>query len=267
MLLTRVITAVVMVLVLAAVLFGLPTSLALAAFGLLTLAGAWEWAAFAGLIRRPARAAYVAACLVVMTGLWGLAATPDGFRTVMLGTLAWWACAFLWLTLMPRRGNRLLAAAAGILALAPMWVALARLFEAGMIGRELVIFSLLLAWAADVGAYFVGRRFGRSRLAPWVSPNKTWEGALGGLLTGLLVAVLASAWFRIPPGAFLPLCTAVILVSIVGDLTESMFKRQVGIKDSGRLLPGHGGVLDRIDSLTAAVPVLALGLQWLGILQ
>ena len=267
MLLTRIITAVVLVIVLAIVLLALPASLALGALGLMTLAGAWEWSAFAGLTRVPARAAYVAACLVIMTVLWGYAATPQGFHAAMVATLLWWCTAFLWIVLAPRRGRRWLAGLAGLLALAPMWVAMARLYDSGQIGREFVIFSLVLAWAADVGAYFVGRRFGRIKLAPWVSPNKTWEGALGGLLAGTLAALAGQAWFGFDATAFVPLCLAVILASIVGDLTESMFKRQLGIKDSGRLLPGHGGVLDRIDSLTAAVPVLALGLHWIGVVQ
>ena len=130
----------------------------------------------------------------------------------------------------------------------------------------LVIFVLLLAWAADIGAYFAGRTFGRLRLAPTVSPNKTWEGVIGGLAAGLLVALAARAWFELPALAFLSLCSAAVLVSIVGDLLESMFKRQRGLKDSGSLLPGHGGVLDRIDSLTSSVPLLALGLGWLGLI-
>ena len=264
MLLTRILTAIVLVVVLAIVLLLLPPTLAAGALGLLALAGAWEWAAFAGLSRAPARAAYVVACLVVMVGLWVVAGTPAGFNAVLGGALAWWCLAFLWILLWPRHGGPWLAGFAGILALAPMWVAITQLFEAGRIGRELVIFALVIAWAADVGAYFVGRQFGRTKLAPWVSPNKTWEGALGGLAAGFLAALVAQVWFGFEAAAFLPLCVAVILASIVGDLTESMFKRQRGIKDSGRLLPGHGGVLDRIDSLTAAVPVLTLGLSWIG---
>jgi len=124
---------------------------------------------------------------------------------------------------------------------------------------------LVLAWAADIGAYFAGRNLGRLRLAPWVSPNKTWEGVLGGLFAGSLVALAGTAWFEMPPLGFLSLCVAAVLVSVVGDLVESMFKRQRGMKDSGNLLPGHGGVLDRIDSLTSSVPLLALGFCWLGL--
>lgn len=264
MLLTRILTAIVLVIVLGVVLLWPPPPVALLALGLLTLAGAWEWAAFAGLSSHAERGGYVAGCLVVMTALWGVAATPGGFRAVMLGALLWWGIAFLWIVFCPRSGRRWLSGLAGLLALAPMWVAMGRLLDDGLVGRELVIFALVLAWAADVGAFFAGRQFGRTKLAPWVSPNKTWEGVVGGLCAGFLAALAGQAWFGFDAAAFLPLCGAVIMASIVGDLAESMFKRQLGIKDSGRLLPGHGGVLDRIDSLTAAVPVLALGLHWIG---
>ena len=264
MLLTRILTAVVLVIVLAVVLLWLPAPLALGALGLLTLAGAWEWSAFAGLDRAAGRSAYVATCLVLITVLWGFAASEGGFRWVMTVTLLWWVVAFLWVTLAPTRGRPWLAGLAGLAALPPMWIAMARLYEAGLMGRELLIFAMVLAWAADVGAYFGGRRFGRTKLAPRVSPNKTWEGVLGGLLAGSIVALAGRAWFGFDAEAFLPLCVAAMLASVVGDLTESMFKRQVGIKDSGTMLPGHGGVLDRIDSLTAAVPILSLGLSWIG---
>ena len=174
--------------------------------------------------------------------------------------------AFGWLSLAPGRGGRIPAALAGLATLAPMWVAMERLYHHSGHGPMLIVFVFVLIWAADIGAYFVGRRFGRYKLAPRVSPNKTWEGVLGGLALGALVALAGQAWFGFDAAAFLPLCMAVILVSVVGDLTESLFKRQVGVKDSSGLLPGHGGVLDRIDSLTSAVPVWALGLVWLGVL-
>jgi phosphatidate cytidylyltransferase len=267
MLLTRILTAIVLVIVLAIVLFWLPTGLALAALAMLTLAGAWEWAAFAGLERNAGRVAYVAGCLALMTALWGFVSSEGGFRLIMTITLLWWMIAFLWVALAPTRGRPVLAGLAGLAALAPMWVAMAQLFESGVLGRELLIFALVLGWAADVGAYFGGRRFGRTKLAPRVSPNKTWEGVLGGLLVGSVVAFAGLAWFGFSAAAFLPLCIAALLASVVGDLTESMFKRQVGLKDSGTILPGHGGVLDRIDSLTAAIPVLSLGLSWMGVVS
>ena len=132
-------------------------------------------------------------------------------------------------------------------------------------GAEWTLFILALTFAADTGAFFAGRYFGRLRLAPRVSPNKTWEGVIGGMLMALCLAVLGAVWFGVPALSFLPLCLAASAFSVIGDLTESLLKRHVHLKDSGRLFPGHGGVLDRIDSVTAATPVMALGLIWLGV--
>ena len=266
MLLQRILTALVLLAVLSIVLLWLPRAAALAGLALIVLAGAWEWAGLARIQGAVQKALYTAACAVAMLLLWRVAATPAGFAWVMAATLAWWVVAFGWLSLAPGRGGRIPAALAGLATLAPMWVAMERLYHHSGHGPMLIVFVFVLIWAADIGAYFVGRRFGRYKLAPRVSPNKTWEGVLGGLALGALVALAGQAWFGFDAAAFLPLCMAVILVSVVGDLTESLFKRQVGVKDSGGLLPGHGGVLDRIDSLTSAVPVWALGLVWLGVL-
>ena len=136
------------------------------------------------------------------------------------------------------------------------------------LGRSWLLFLLLLVVAADIGAYFAGRRFGRNKLAPRVSPGKTWEGVLGGFvaaaLRGRRSASGGSMW---PHRAFSRCAWSSSWPSIVGDLTESLFKRHAGLKDSGTLLPGHGGVLDRIDSVTAAAPVLPVGLERLGLLR
>ena len=127
-------------------------------------------------------------------------------------------------------------------------------------GAQWVLFALCLVWAADIGAYVAGRSFGRVKLAPQVSPGKTWEGVLGGLVLAAWLPCGAARWFAVPALEFVPLCLGVVAFSIVGDLTESLLKRFAGLKDSGTLFPGHGGVMDRIDSLTSAMPVLLLGL-------
>ncbi len=129
----------------------------------------------------------------------------------------------------------------------------------------LLLFVISIVWAADIGAYFTGKRFGRVKLAPNVSPGKTWEGVLGGLAAVALLALVRARWLEIDFAVLLPFCLAVAIISIVGDLTVSMFKRHAGLKDSGRFFPGHGGVLDRIDSVTAAAPLFALGISWVGL--
>jgi len=260
----RIMTALGLVAVLALVLVVLPRDLAVLTLGALVLMGAWEWARLAGLSSVATRFAYTSACAVAMAGLWYVTRESADFELVMTVTMAGWIPLFAWIALAPGFRANGLAAIAGLWALAPTWLALARLYLQDGNGRELVVFVVLLAWAADIGAYFAGRKFGRLRLAPVVSPNKTWEGVFGGLVAGFLVALAGKAWFDLPAAGFLSLCIAAVLVSVVGDLLESMFKRQQGLKDSGSLLPGHGGMLDRIDSLTSSVPLLALGLGWLG---
>ena len=146
--------------------------------------------------------------------------------------------------------------------LVPAWAALDQLY---MQMPNLLLFALLIVWVADIGAYFVGRGFGRVKLAPEVSPGKTWEGVLGGLAAVTVLAALGSRLLDIEIAVLVPLALAMAMLSIVGDLTVSMFKRAAGVKDSGTLFPGHGGVLDRIDSVTAAAPLFALALAWIGL--
>jgi phosphatidate cytidylyltransferase len=262
---TRIITAAVLIGLLLVVLLWLPPFATKIAMTAVVLAGAWEWSAFLKLQSLAARIAYVAlvaACLVVLSQL---TAAQPGRLLVLVVALAWWVVALLWVLFAPRLVAAWSAGLAGVLALTPAWVAMVRLRVDVPHGEQWVLFALCLVWAADIGAYVAGRSFGRVKLAPLVSPGKTWEGVAGGLVFAALVALWGSQWFAVPMGQFVPLCLVVVGFSIVGDLTESLLKRFAGLKDSGTLFPGHGGVMDRIDSLTSAMPVLLLGLVQLGV--
>ena len=150
----------------------------------------------------------------------------------------------------------------GALVLIPAYLAIMSLYS---LQPALLLFVLIIVWVADIGAYFTGKRFGKVKLAPKISPGKTWEGVFGGLLAVAVLTLVRARWQEIDIAVLLPFCLAVAIISIIGDLTVSMFKRNAGVKDSGRLFPGHGGVLDRIDSVTAAAPLFALGISWVGL--
>jgi phosphatidate cytidylyltransferase len=168
--------------------------------------------------------------------------------------LFWVLLVPLWLARRVRADQRLALMPAGVVVLVPAALALA------LLSPQYVLQVLVLVWIADSAAYFVGRRWGRRKLAPSISPGKTWEGAAGGLLGAAAYAIIGSnfvggnAWWP----AYLAVAVLLAILSIVGDLFESAVKRQAGAKDSGALLPGHGGILDRIDSATAVLPVAAL---------
>ncbi len=261
----RVLTAVVLAAGLLVILFGLPDWATVVVLTLTVLAGAWEWSAFLLLGPPLLRLSYVLLVALALWAAWRVSATAAGRDGVLTLAVLWWLAALLWIVIAPRRVSAWSAGAAGVLALVPSWLALARLRLVFPHGAQWVLFVLVLVWVADIGAFFCGRRFGRVRLAPEVSPGKTWEGVLGGTGVSALVAIAGSAWFHVPLVTFLPLCLAAVGFSIVGDLTESLLKRFAGMKDSGSIFPGHGGVMDRIDSLTGAAPVLLLGLTMLGV--
>lgn len=233
--------------------------------GVVVTLGGWEWARLAGLATQPLRVAYALVVALLLGALYHLPALAPWVLGV---AMLWWLLATLLVLTYPQSSRywggtpgRLLI---GLLILLPAWQGLALLKQWPQ-ANMLIIAVMVLVWGADIGAYFSGKRFGKRKLAPRVSPGKSWEGLYGGLLASLLITAvvgLQQGWQA--QGFLLALAGAalVVLVSVVGDLTESMFKRQSGIKDSSNLLPGHGGVLDRIDSLTAAVPVFAV-LLWL----
>jgi phosphatidate cytidylyltransferase len=239
----------------------------IALFGVFIAAGAWEWSGLC-LRRTPARIGYVAIVVAL-----GVAATSAVIASHPLAIMTFvFACAWWLLVLVVLAGSvdgifqtQEGRALAGILVLVPAWAALGFLHEADANRPLLVLFVLVLVGIADTAAYAAGRVFGRTKLAPAISPGKTVEGVIGAIVAVALLAAAAGAAIWHLRGARLGVWTALAvvtaLISVLGDLAESKMKRIAGVKDSGRLLPGHGGVLDRIDALTAAAPVFALG--WL----
>lgn len=271
MLKERVITALILLpLVLWCVFGGVAMAFPLFASAII-LAAAWEWTAMMRLTSLPARLGFVA---LVAAMLWhvkdqALATDEAGIKALgplMAGTSVFWLAALVWVRRYPADAQRwdrpFLMLAIGLLLLVPTWAGLVQLH-----GQSpwWLMYVLLLVWGADTGAYFAGRRFGKIKLAPAVSPAKTREGLYGGLLTTALV-MLAVAFYLHLAGLqllFFAAASAVtVLASVLGDLFESMVKRRAGIKDSGKIFPGHGGALDRIDSITAAAPVFLTG-WWL----
>ncbi len=261
MLRQRVITAIIALSVLLVLLFVMPALAVKVVIAALILAGAWEWSGFLKLDSQVARLGYVGLMAVLLAAVVGLA-DERTVELVFKAALAWWLVALLWLFMFPTPIPRIAGWICGALVLIPAYVAIISLYT---VQPALLMFVLIIVWTADIGAYFAGKRFGRVKLAPNVSPGKTWEGVLGGLfLTGVMV-LASSRWLQTDLIVLLPFCLAVASISIVGDLTVSMFKRDAGIKDSGRFFPGHGGILDRIDSVTAAAPLFALGVSWVGL--
>ncbi len=260
MLKQRIITAVIALAALGIVLFVLSPFAAEMVIAIVVLAGAWEWSAFLGTRSLPLRIVYVSLLAAGMAAI-NLAPTAAAVPVLKLALL-WWLLALVWTFVFPTRIPIAWRWLCGAFVLIPMYVALVTLYE---LGPSLLLFALLIVWAADVGAYFVGKRFGRVKLAPKISPGKTWEGVIGGLVFVMALILVRSLMIETHLATLLPFCLGVAGLSIVGDLTVSMFKRTVGLKDSGTLFPGHGGLLDRIDSVSAAAPLFALGLPWLGL--
>lgn len=152
---------------------------------------------------------------------------------------------------------------AGLMTLIPAWSALLSLHQSK---PSLLLFLFFLIWMADSTAFFTGRRLGKTRLAPHLSPGKTWEGLMGELIITVMIGIIGGFWLKLSlfqSSYFMVLCLVTVLASVEGDLFESLLKRHSGVKDSGSIFPGHGGVLDRIDSVTAAGPVFAFGMYWM----
>ncbi|MEO6137823.1 MAG: phosphatidate cytidylyltransferase [Luteimonas sp.] len=275
---TRVLAALVLTPIAIAAMLWLPTPWLMAAAAILFLAGLWEWFKLADVEDTLARTVLLVANLALMVAIvWGSRLPGGGLSWVlfklatMIGVI-WWLLAGLWLKHYAFASDhdthaRIFKLAAGTLAIVPAWCAAAWIHGESAMGHRWLFIAVGLVWAADTGAYFVGRHFGKHKLSPRISPNKTVEGLFGGLVAGVVAAV-AFAPLAGASVAQLPLVALVAFVavafSVVGDLFESLLKRHVGVKDSGHLIPGHGGILDRIDGVIAALPVFVLGKAWLG---
>lgn len=272
MLKTRIITALILAPIAIGGIFFLPP-LGFALFtGAIIAVGAWEWANMSGLTTPVARVVYA---LMVAAVLYGLLNVPA--VAVLWLALFWWVLSFLLVRNYPdgseRWGGVPARALMGLLVLVPAWVGLNHLrtggFQFGDSANNLllILYVFCVVWVADIGAYFAGRAFGKAKLAPRVSPGKSWAGVWGGLVAVAIFAIIISVLASASTMQLLLLVVASLItgaVSVLGDLLESMLKRFRGIKDSSQLLPGHGGIMDRIDSLTAAIPVFALMITLMG---
>ncbi|MCZ6499066.1 MAG: phosphatidate cytidylyltransferase [Gammaproteobacteria bacterium] len=265
MLKQRIITAVILVAVLSGVVLVLPPPAALITLTLIISLGIWEWSQFLTAKSLLWRLLYVVVVLTLIVGLWFYSFQPGALQLVLQISLAWWLVAFVWVTRFPTAIPVGVTVISGILVLGPAWLALSRLLVAEN-GVGWIVFILLLVWATDIGAFAVGKLFGRIKLIPRVSPGKTWEGAIGGVAVAAIVAFAGAMFFQQDMLSFVSLCLAASAISIVGDLIVSIFKRHAGLKDSGEIFPGHGGMLDRIDSICSAAPVFVLGLSWQGLI-
>ena len=275
---TRIIAALVMAPLAIAAILLLPTPWLVALVALVFLMGMWEWFKLAEIDDTLSRTILLVANLLLMVLLvWASAGSMVLFQIVTLIGAAWWCVALLWLRFFNFASDhetyaRVFKLAAGTLAILPAWCALGLIHASEPNGHRWLLTALSVVWAADSGAYFAGRQFGgrwfgSRKLAPRISPNKTLEGLLGGLAAGV-VAGLGFAWLagltlpQVP--AFVLVAIAAVLFSVVGDLFESLLKRHVGAKDSGHLIPGHGGILDRLDGVLAALPIFAVGKELFG---
>jgi phosphatidate cytidylyltransferase len=269
MLRLRIATALVgAIFVVGGILFLPPMGVA-AAGGVVTLFAAWEWSRLSSCADWRLRIAYLAAVAAPGIALWYLA--PAAVTVWLAAACVFWFGVAAWLSSGggPRTapaGVRWRWLAIGLVILPPLALAIATLAQrADWVGRAFLLYAIGIVWVADIGAYFAGHAWGRHKLAPRVSAGKTREGLFGGVAAVLLYA-LAGLWlFAVPWEGWFPwVAIAVVagLLSVAGDLLESVLKREAGVKDSGRILPGHGGLLDRIDSLIAAAPTVVIGLAW-----
>jgi phosphatidate cytidylyltransferase len=277
MLKQRVITAIVLTPLLLALIFLTKASVFATLLGLIFLMGMWEWTRMAGVRGYALRALLLLGYAILFALFWQVCKSPAWWLPVLAG-LAWWLLALAWLdhhrfgnAMTPR--NAALKLLAGALVVVPAWSALV-VMHGDMAtpnpghGPWWVVFFACIVFGADIGAFSAGRRWGHTKLAPAISPGKTREGVYGALVCSGIVGLIGGVLLKVPPSrlpAIIALALVTVLFSVVGDLFESLIKRHAGVKDSGALFPGHGGLLDRIDSIVAALQAFVLGKFLLGL--
>lgn len=275
MLRQRVLTALLLAPLAILLILLLPTSVFACLLAAAFLAATWEWTRLAGMKSRPARSAMVGVALLVFAALWVFRASTWLWPALIVVGAAWWLLVCAWLrnfafAAAPTPENRNLKLLAGAFVVFPAWVAAVDIHGSPSHGHVWAFLAMLLVWAADTGAYFAGSYFGKGKrkLAPQISPGKTWTGVYGAFVTSAAVAAVAGWLLGVHDLRLLGLIVVTVVTvasSIVGDLLESLMKRHANVKDSGALFPGHGGLLDRLDSVFAALPVFALGKLLLGL--
>ncbi len=241
-----------------------------AVVGLVVVLGAWEWCKIAGIESSTGQVLYVS-CIVLLLYICFIFRQAEWIPVIILISVCWWLMAALLLLGTQRQWfvfhvSKVIKAIIGLVVLVPAWLSLILLQDNGTTeGRSRLLLLLLIIWTADIAAYFSGRAWGKHTLANRISPGKTWEGVYGALIASLVMTlgfIMINRVQQYEVIMFIVLGLLAVPVSIIGDLFESLMKRAANLKDSGKLLPGHGGVLDRIDSLTAAGPVFYAG-YWL----
>ncbi|MEZ9900100.1 phosphatidate cytidylyltransferase [Vibrio breoganii] len=272
----RIITALILAPLVILGVFMLPLSGFMLMLGFITLLGLWEWTQFVEMGTRAQKmvllfASFLIPFLFIPESALKLSELTGALLVVVVGGAIWWLIASVLAITHPKytaswKDSHLLRFVFGVLTLVPFFWSIAALRAIDIdtdfyYGAKLVMYVCALVWAADSGAYFAGRKFGKHKMAPSVSPNKTIEGLIGGIIVAMLIGWGLTIWFGLEfstPWLMMLLTLVTVVISVLGDLVESMFKRVAGIKDSSNIIPGHGGVLDRIDSLTAAFPVFTV---------
>lgn len=280
----RLLTAVVLIPLFVWATLWLPSGLFAILLGVVVSLAAWEWTALAGIEKSNWRCAVTLLVIVAMGLAYGAIGRPEILYAIMPVIVLWWVVVLAVIirynrrqahgdarqistTSMPRSFS-CTGTVAGLMVLVPAWLALVALHHSPVYGPYFVLFLFVLIWVSDSGALFAGKLWGRAKLAPYVSPGKTWVGVIGELALALIISAgggiaLGLSWEE--TGMFVIICMVTVAFSIVGDLLESLYKRRAGVKNSGALLPGHGGVMDRIDSISAAAPLFLSGLLITGI--